>query len=253
MHHTVVNSAVCVTATETDLTPITDGPLTIQNGHWLPPQDLPIWYAAAMATNLQRARFSSGTLRIPTTPYIRPITNALIPNDPMRFANYQQNPLTARMQEELSILGIQNAGANQRITTVLGFGINFQPSPIGNIFSMRGTSTTAAVANTWTMISPTWQDTIAQGTYAIIGLDHQSANAQAARCYILNQYWRPGIISTPGLGDKGDEFFRRGGLGVWGTFTANYLPNIEVCCNAADAAHEVYLYFVRIAGAPLYS
>lgn len=253
MHHTAAYSASIATGVETDLTPVTDGPLTIQNGHFLPPTDLPIWWAAAMATNLQRARFSSGSLRIPTTPYIRPIMNALIPNDPLRFANYQANPLTARMQEELAVLATQNAAGAQRVTVPIGFGISYQPPPIGNIYSMRGTSTVAAVANAWTMISPVWQDTIAQGTYAIIGLDHQSANSQAARCYILNQYWRPGIISTPNLGDKGDEYFRRGGMGVWGTFQANYLPNIEVLCNGADAAHEVYLYFVRIAGAPLYS
>lgn len=252
MHHTAAFSASIATGVETDLTAVQDGILTIQNNHFLPPQDLQIWYAAAMATNIQRARFSSGSLRIPTTPYIRPITAALIPNDPVRFANYQTNPLTARAQEELQVLAFQNAAGAQRVTVPIGFGVNYTPAPVGNIFSMRGTSITAAVANAWTQCAVTWQDTIAQGTYAVIGLDHQSANGQAARLIILNQYWRPGVISMPGIADRGDEYFRRGMLGEFGRFTANYLPIPEVLCNAADAAHEFYLYFIRVAGAPLY-
>lgn len=252
MHHLSAFSASIATGVETDLAAVQDGILTIQNGHFLPPQDLQIWFAAAMATNVQRARFNSGTLRIPTTPYIRPITAALIPNDPVRFANYQANPLTARMQEELAVLAFQNAAGAQRVTVPIGFGIKYMPAPVGNIFSMRGTSTTAVVANTWTQCAVTWQDTIAQGTYAVIGLDHQSANGQCARLIILNQYWRPGAISMPGIADRGDEYFRRGAMGEWGRFVSNYLPIPEVLCNAADAAHEFYLYFVRVAGQPIF-
>lgn len=252
MHHLAAYSASIATGVETDLAAVQDGILTIQNNHFLPPQDMPIWFAAAMATNLQRARFSSGSLRIPTTPYIRPITQALIPNDPDRFANYQSNPLLAKGQEELQVLAFQNAAGAQRVTVPVAFGVTFQPMPIGNVFSMRGTSTTAAVANAWTQCAVTWQDTIAQGTYAIVGLEHQSANAQGARLVILNQYWRPGVLSTPGIGDRGDEYFRRGGMGEWGRFVSNYLPIPEVLCNAADAAHEFYLYFIRVAGSPLY-
>lgn len=248
MHHSAAYSASIATGVETDLAAVQDGLLTVQNGHFLPPQDLPIWYAGAMATNVQRARFTSGSLRIPTTPYIRPITAALIPNDPVRFANYIKNPLTARQGEELAVLVIQNAAGAQRVTVPVGFGVSFEPAPLGNIFSMRGTSVTAAVANAWTQCVVTWQDTIAAGTYAIVGLDHQSANGQMARLVVLNQYWRPGVISMPGLADKGDEFFRRGDMGVWGRFVSNYLPIPEVLCNAADAAHEFYLYFIRVSG-----
>ena len=249
MFHLAAYSASIATGVETDLTPVTDGILTIQNAHFLPPFDMNMWFAAAMATNLQRARFNSGTLRIPTTPFIRPIMAGLVPVDPVRFRDYSQDPLVVKGIEELAVLALQNAAGAQRVTCLVGLGLNRVPQPSGNIITMRGTSTTAAVANAWTQLQVTWQDTIAAGTYAIVGLDHQSANGQGCRLVVLNQYWRPGAISNPGIADRGDVLFRNGDLGEWGRFTANYLPIPEVLCNAADAAHEIYLHFVRVSGA----
>lgn len=248
MHHTSAFSLSIAQATELDVTAVFDGTITVQNGHLLPPVDMPIRYIAAMSVNLQRARIVTPTLRVPSTPYIRPIMRAVVPNDPQRFAMYLDNPLMLKAMEEFQILAVQGGAAAEVVTAIVGLGVDNRPAPQGNIISMRGTSTTAAVANAWTQVNVTWQDTIPAGVYAVVGLEHQSTTGKGARLNILNQYWKPGCVSTPGIGDFGNEIFRRGQLGEWGRFNANYLPVPEVLCNAADASHEFYLYFVRVAG-----
>ena len=251
MHHTCAFSLSIAQNTDLDVTAITDSILTIQNGHFLPPQDLKLWYIAAMSANLARARIITPSLRIPSTPYIRPINLGAIPVDPQRVADYRGNPLTIRMMEEFQVNCVQTGAGAERVTVIAGLGIDPKPAPIGDIISMRGTSTTAAVANAWSTIAVTWQDTIPQGQYAVVGLEHQSTNAQACRLNILNQYWRPGCVSVPTIAGFGQEMFRRGNLGEWGPFVSNYIPTVEVLCNGADASHEVYMYFVRTSGTPV--
>jgi hypothetical protein len=48
-------------------------------------------------------------------------------------------------------------------------------------------------------------------------------------------------MSLANLGDYGHPLFRLGHMGQWGQFRDNIMPNVEVLCNGADAAHEVYL------------
>lgn len=248
MHHTCAFSASIAQAADLQVAAVNDSVLSLQNNSFLPPQDLRLWFIAAMSVNLSRARIVTPSLRIPSTPYVRPIIRAVVPNDPVRVADYRQTPLLLRQMEEFQLFALQGGAGAERVTGVAGLGVDFRPAPAGDVISMRGTSTNAAVANAWTPVAVTWQDSLPVGSYAVVGLEHQSATAQAARLIVLNQYWRPGCVSTPGIGDLGQEMFRRGNLGEWGRFNSNYLPTPEVLCNAADAAHEFYLYFVRIGG-----
>lgn len=243
MFHIVANSVAGAQNVETDLTPIPDTILPIFNAHFFP-QDTPqLLFAAAMSTNISRARIQTPTLNKITNPFIRGVMSGLVPTSPGQVANYAMNPLQLAAREEIISFGTQTAVAATRITTLLG--LLFTPNPIaaGSQYTMRGTSTTAAVANAWTLLAIVFQNQLPQGQYAVTGLQHQSANAQAARIIFLGGYYRPGCMSLAALSDYGHPIFRMGYLGQWGMFRDNIMPNIEVLCNGADAVHEVYLDF----------
>lgn len=241
MHHLLGWTVDTVTATLTDITPVTDDIWTISNAHFLPRENANLIWAAAMATNLQRAQVETPTILQMTPAMIRGIMAGLVPTSPQEMLTLAQNPQPLLKTEEIIIRAIQNAGVNQRITCLAGVQITPNPPAIGEQFWMRGTSVTAAVANAWTTLAVTWASNLPQGNYAVTGLAVQSTNAQAARCIFENVSYRPGSISIPGLGNISHPYFKLGGLGQWGVFQNYAMPNIQVLANGADAAHEIYL------------
>ena len=243
MYHICSYSLAAPQNTETDLTPVPDTVLPIFNSHFFPQDPPQLLFAAAMSTNITRSRIQTPTLNQISTPFVRGIMGGLVPTSPATLANYVSNPLPLKAREEIISYGVQSAVASTRITTLLG--LLFQPLPVaaGSQYTMRGTSTTAAVANTWTLLTVTWQNQLPQGNYAVTGLQHQSTNAQAARCIFLGQYYRPGAMSLANLTDIGHPIFRLGFMGQWGMFRDNILPNIEVLVNGTDNSHELYLDF----------
>lgn len=243
MFHICASSALATQNIETDLTPVPDTILPVFNAHFFPQDQPQLLFGAAMCTNISRARIQTPTLNKITNPFIRGVMNGLVPTSPGQVANYAQNTLPLAAREEIISFGTQTGAGNIRTTVLLG--LLFQPQPIaaGSQYTMRGTSTTAVTANTWSLLTMVWQNQLPQGQYAVTGLQHQSANAQAARVIFLGGYYRPGSMSLAALSDYGHPIFRMGYLGQWGTFRDNILPNIEVLANGADAVHECYLDF----------
>lgn len=251
MHHTIAwsNTAVSNTA-EVDLTPVTDSviPVTAAN-HFLPQRDTPLVYVAAASANLQRARFSSPTIALVTTPFIRPINQALTFGFPQRVWDLSTDPLTLKGLEEVTMLVTQNGGAAQQVVAVAGLMWQNVPTPPGNTWCLRGTSTTAAVANTWTQIAMTWFNALPTGTFAVVGMTAFSATNIATRLILENQVPRPGVLGIQALTNDVHELFRSGGaedLGQWGVFHNYNMPLVEVLCTAADASFEVYLDVKRL-------
>jgi hypothetical protein len=247
MFHTLANFIAIGTTADTDVTPVQDDIVLIQNSHFVPPQDIQLLYSAAMSATLSRVKLSTPKTRVVTNPFIRPIIGAVKPASNPNIADYRLNPFHLRALEEISFLATSAiAMGTENLTIVTGLQISPDPMPPGDIFTLRGTSTTAAVANKWTSITVTWADNLPNGTYACVGSFHQSAQAQAHRLIFQGQNWRPGGLSMTNLTDRTPDMFVKGGLGVWGRFLQTAMPTPQVLCNAADAAHEVYLDLIRI-------
>lgn len=247
MHHTFGYTLSYNSTAETDITALQDGILTIQNGHLLPQQQMQVWAATAYGTNNQRVRIQSASLLQVTTPFIRPLVGGLVGSSLKYSADYRRNPITLQPLEEVSVLATNNAGAGQRVTVGLHLGAGAPgPSPAGPILALRGTGTTTVTANVWTQCPITWQNNLPNGTYAVIGMEWLSATPQFGRLIFPGQNWRPGAPGVVNDTDISDPLFRLGLLGVWGTFNTTTLPVLEVLCNAADTAQEVYLDIVRI-------
>jgi len=246
MHHTVAYTASIAQNVEVDVAALADSVLLIQNGHFVPPQDMPVWYEATCSVNIARTRLSAPKFGGITTPFIRPVSNALNFGMPQRVNALYADQLILNKLEEVSALSFQTGAAAERVFVVLGLGVRRTPAPGGDVYTLRGTSTTAVTANTWTQVTMTWQNFLPVGTYSVIGMTHQSATSVAARIISPPEIWRPGCLGITALGNEPDQMFRNGGLGEWIRFQNYQFPLIEVLASAADAAHEVYLDLVKV-------
>lgn len=247
MHHTLGWRLSLADATETDMTPVVDGIWTIQNGHFLPAIDWFLLSAYFGAAGPNRARFVTPTMRQITTPFIRPINTDIVPGNLPSVADYRDNPFRLRALEEIQLLGTQTTGGAAvavGIATVARQGLT--PMPSGDIYTMRGTGATTAVAGAWTQVAVTWQDTLPQGIFAVVGANFIGTTALAGRFILEDQVDRPGAIGTSAADLNVSPIFLKGGLGIWGRFNSNRMPNVEFLCNAADTAQEIYMDIVRV-------
>lgn len=221
--------------------------MLIQNGHYVPQFDQFLLYAYFGAATPNRARLISPAFRQLSTPWIRPVNTDIVPGHRPGIADYRMNPLRIRALEELQLEGMQTTGGAAVVAAIAGITRNpVMSAPNGDIITMRGTGTTTAVAGGWTNCAVTWQDTLPTGTYAVVGLNFVGATALSARLIFEEQVERPGCLGCSGADLTPPEMFLNGGLGVWGRFNANRMPNVEILCNAADTAQEFYLAFVRV-------
>lgn len=230
----------------TNVPPIADGIMAISNNHWLPQRDYNIVFAHIGAVTLTRARIVSPTNRQITLPFLRPIQALLLPPTNPNVADYRDNPFRVNALEELSVEGTDSAAGPNNCTVLLGLQESYEPTPRGNIFTLRGTSTTAAVANAWTQIAMTWDDALPAGEYSVVGMSAFATNQLGARLTFENQVVRPGSVGVVAEANRNHDMFLKGGLGQWGRFTSTRMPNVEVLNNGTDAVHTVYLDIVRL-------
>lgn len=231
-----------------DLDAITDDIITIQNSHFFPSVDLQLQWASAMAATLDRCRIQTPTLRQITPPFIRPIIAAAIPADNDEPADYIDNPFRLPRLEEIALEATSAvAMGSEQCLAFLGVTAGMQQAPVGNVYTMRGVSTTASVALTWTTLTTTWADTLPDGRYAVVGLYVRGATNAAARIIFEEQQWRPGCLTVAAIGSRSSSMFRKGRLGTWGLFNSWAFPQIQVLNTAAVSDFNMYLDLVRVA------
>lgn len=248
MHHTIAwRVSLAASAVATDMTPVTDGIMTVQNAHFLPQKDYFLQYAYFGAAEALRARFITPNWRQISTPWIRPVNLAIVPLDEPNIADYTKNPLRIRGLEELQVEGYQaNVGALIGVAVAGISDTPLTPVPMGDVIAMRGTGTTTATAGAWTQATITWQDTLPNGQYAVVGLGAIGVTMIAARLIFEDQVLRPGALAQSLVSGNPPAIFRDGSLGIWGRFNAYRIPSVEIFCNAADTAQEIYLHLMRV-------
>lgn len=246
-YHLIAWRANIADVTATDITPIPDAIMLVQNGHFVPQVDHMLLFAAYQAAGATRARLISPSMRQITTPWIRPTAVAIVQGVEAHVADYRSNPLRIRALEELQLEAFQTTGGAAVVVGLAGIQRTpTMPMPQGDVYTMRGTGTAMLTAGAWSLATITWQDTLPNGTYACVGLRYFGVTGLAARLIFEEQVERPGCIGAGLTASQQHPMFGHGGLGVWGRFSANRMPNVEFLANAADVVEEVYLDFIRI-------
>lgn len=231
-----------------DIQPVVDDVLTIVNNHFIVRDPHDIVAMMAMSATLARVRFTLPSIRSITTPFLLPVEGAVTPGDLPAIVDYTRHPFRWSPDEELAIEATSAiVMGSENFTALIAIRRQFQSAPVGPIFTLRGTGTTTQVANAWTTVAITFQDTPERGRYAIVGLETQGATNQAGRLIIPGQEMRPGCVGQTALLNNSGDLFKNGNLGVWGHFDPYVMPQVQMLSNAADAAQEVYLQFVKVA------
>lgn len=247
MYHTCAFYGNLGPVTNTQLPALADGILQIQNNAFMLPNDLLLLESYLGSVTMSRGYISSPKIVQLNPLYIRPVTVALEPgNDPNISWHGPMFP-RLRGQEGVSVYFTNTPAAAEHVFSILHLSPNVEPVPAGEIYTVYATSTTAAVAVTWTQIPYTFAQNLPAGQYAVVGSEIQSASGVAHRWTFDNQFWRPGHLSQLLLSNKPaftEQFYQKGLMGQFQSYSP---PRLEVLCNAADAAHDIYLRLIKVA------
>jgi hypothetical protein len=245
LHLAAFTEAIDATA-NTDVNFLSDDYLDLVNNHARLRSPMSLYAAHAQSATLNRVRIDSPSIRLVGNPFIRPIQAALLPANDPNLMDLSRSPFKLQVGEEIAIQATAAPAMTERFFALLWLADRLTPVPVGDIYPIRFTSATAAVADAWTTLAITLDQAIAPGEYALIGSEHQSTNAIAHRWIIPDKPWRPGALSVTAVGNRTHKLFYQHGLGEWGRFLNTSLPQLQVLCDGADAAHVGWMYIVRI-------
>lgn len=165
------------------------------------------------------------------------------------FDDYYWDPIHVDANDNLGVDVITDGGTAALIHSILVIGSeNQRPQELDlrgrTVIPARFTATATLTAHVWSSSALTADQALAPGTYAVVGMRYIGATAIAARVVFPGYGYRPGCIAsgpavnTPELSGALARF-RKGKLGVWGTFDSTQLPQVEFLASAADTAEDV--------------
>lgn len=245
MFHVCAYQALTFGVTNFDMLPVADPIITVSNNHFLPNTQMFLFGGWFGGVNLTAIRLNTPTSRQVVPPPLYPIQAAVAPPDRPHVFDRRNMPFPLNMVEEVSMQANIGGAANAQNYAILFMGPSIEPAPQGQIYSLHGTATTAAVAGNWTQLAITWDQTIPAGTYYIVGSQHVSTTAIAHRWITKGQFYRPGFLSMSLVTNIGEPSQYYGGWGNYGNFNTYAYPYCEVLCNAADASHDVVMNIVK--------
>jgi hypothetical protein len=248
MYHLVAyTNGLLGTAVDTDIAAITDNIMYIQNNHIVPQNPVQVYAAYAISPTLLRAQISTPKTRQINKVYVRQIDfGATLPSANPNMDIKKFSPLTLNQLEEIQILATAAPATTERFLALLWLMINFEPIPLGDVYTFRWTSTVPAVAYTWTGIGvPLFEQIPPLGIYTVIDSEEYSTNAIGHRLVFDVQYWRPGNLSFANNRSRVPYYAQYGMFGNMGRFSNTNLPRVELMNGSTDASHEGYLHAVK--------
>jgi hypothetical protein len=244
--HLAANFVAITDAVNMDVPALNDDVLLRQNSHHVPDRDVPLIASYAGAVTLLRTRYNSPKIRQVTPSYVSPVNTTLLPGTRPGVADFRARPFILRAQEEIVIESTDSAAGPNNHYVLSWYDFGRIEAPLGDVYGLRGTSTTAGVASTWTTADVTWENTLPAGRYAVIGGQLISATNVAWSLIFYDQMPRPGGLGQAAAGLYPWEPQLNGGLGVWGWFTTITLPRLRILDNATGNAHTIILQVIRV-------
>lgn len=200
--------------------------------------------AYALSATMARAQLVSPSLRKLLNPEIFPVeATATIDATGRGFNNWSKDPIPLIRGEKLNAEAV-NTAAEQ--TTVLVWLADTKPLPVGgDIRTIRATIPTTTATYAWTNQVLTFDQTLPAGAYDVVGCALFATAALCGRLNFVGGAWRPGVLAHNLVEDNRPEIFRRGNLGVLGSFDFETPPTIDVLTTGATGASVVLLDLVQ--------
>lgn len=247
-HTCAYSSSIALTSTNQPLLAAPDNVFKIgsQNGFVLQ-EDMMLLQAYAGGVGLANPFLKSPKLNQFNPLAVLPYNSQAAVNDGEIQALWPYRPFTFRNQEEVTAVCDNGNAAAQQETIIASFSNGVDPVPVGEELFVKFTSSTAAVAFAWTLLSITLTQTLPEGIYAMIASELQSTTALAHRWTFWGQFYRPGFLSTTSFSNRQSSAVRSLQLGLAGRFSNVTLPNVETFCGAADASHTGFMRVIKVA------
>jgi hypothetical protein len=248
--HTVAYTAsVTNSLTDTNLAGLTETALRIgtQNG-FLMLEDMMLLTAWSLPNNGTGFRLTSPKFAQFSKIECLPVGPGPKETSGLYVASWPYRAPTFRTQEEVVASCDTGGTAAAQETLLVGLGVSVDQPAQGDELTIKWTSTTAAVANSWTNLgAPTLANVLPEGRYQLISSQHKSTNAQAHRMIFSGQFYRGGYPSTTAFNNyvwPGAMDYRQG---VAGTFSNITLAQVEVLCNGTDNSHTGFWRAIKVA------
>jgi hypothetical protein len=205
-----------------------------------------IYAALAGGVNASRARINTAKCREVGLPYIAPLNTGVTIPSPPNMAVYGDNGVTPNPTDELIVESTHTdvAAQIQYAAMILKFG--FKQQAAGQEYRLRFTSTITGVIGSWASGAITFDQQVPAGTYQIVGLDVFGTNLLLARLLFIGGGWRPGVPARNAVNSVPHPLALSGVLGPYGEFSNTAIPQLEIYCEAANAAQEGYIDVIRI-------
>lgn len=249
MWHTCAFTANLAAGTVVSVPAVADGVMKIgaANGFVLQ-EDLMLLGAYAGGTALDNPILKSPKLNQFNPLIIQPFSATEAVGTGQLCAWWPYRAFTFRNQEELTAFADNtNATAAANTDIVIHLSNKIEPIPEGEELFVKFTSTTAAVARAWTLVTLTLAQTLPEGVYVMIASEHESTNAIAHRWTFWGQFYRPGMPSSTARSNVQAEPVRWLTLGAMGQFSNVTLPNCEVLCAGTDNSHTFQCRCIKVA------
>jgi hypothetical protein len=246
-YHTIAFTENVSASSFTGVAAVQDTILNTVNNRILPGRDYGLIFTYVLGSQVDQARLDSPQARAVILPHFAKIDQAATPTSDPNFNDYNVNPFRIRALEEFQPQ-VVNQGMAEQDYVIMGLRESFEPIPSGEIWTMRGTSTTSTTANEWSTITTTWSDELPAGKWALVGGVVQSTTAIAFRWVIEGQDLRPGGVAVTALGNRTSDVFYQGRLGVLGRFSAWNPPRVQMLESSASSDIDVLMSFMRLPG-----
>ena len=244
MHNLVACYAnVAQNAALTNLTPVTDPLVTIQNSRFIFPSDVQIGCILGNVESGSRMRINTPQFRSIALPEVYPVK--------ITAENGTNPPVMGPIWDTLKVpkndefgLDVSRAGAGAADCFAgIWYAPAFVPAPKGPIITMRATATIVLTVGTWVTQNLTFDQSLPYGKYAVVGMDAQCGDAMFARLAFPGQtQFRPGVPVVEAYGSyTNPQIFRYGNFGLFGTFDSTAQPLVEVLGHTAGSEAGVYL------------
>ena len=225
---------------------VQDDILTTQGGKFLLLDSWDLIAAQSFGTDLQRGRLVAPTFNKIGQPYVRPVRDLNEISSFQPLANYTKYPFALPNRENIGFEALHDDAADTVCGGLILLSKGMIPTPPGQIYTIRGTASTAAVPGVWTSIDTVYENDLEGGFYNVVGGAVIGTGSLAFRVISQYQVERPGGLCLSDINQQTHPIFRAGALGKWIEFESDSLPTVQVLSISPTVNWEVYLDIVKV-------
>jgi len=233
------------------LTPVFDDHVRVEDPNIIVPDELP--YLAGVLVERgtailldDRAQVESPSLR---RTLLRDVTAQYLIGPFDKYIGWDNmffNPIPLDPREPLRVKANNTDTASKAVCAYVFLADGPQSSVGGEIYTVLATTEGIVDAGVWSTLKLNFTQVLPAGRYQLVGAKVIYSQGGVYRFVFVGQAWRPGGIVSYGFSTIEPDTFRRGTLGVWGEFTHDQPPALQIFSTMGGAGVIAYLDLIKV-------